>query len=404
MPPLRQLTVLFVACALASCSACRSTNVCDTMRATEYILDPWPDGLVCGELATVWVVSAASPEEKAQVEAGVSEVEGVLDGTDGLPVLRYEEDTSPMIPVRFTGSGTLYWGQGTIADGITITRTDTPGGGGPGEALILHETVQVIGFREKNNVGTPYPALVDCAIEVVAQKPLNETLCSHEVQSIYAAFSLRDGLDVDLDRELISVLLIEPSDTVIAIGEEPQFVPAVDEEPVPTSGVTWLLTDPDGSLEVVRDHRMMFIVRGVGEGRALLDATLAPTTAAQWPWPVAETASIEVVSGPPPPVEIDSVAVVPTEFELDQGQPFVIMLAAAFDADGDSIPGVEFDWTSSDPDVAEVQPLPGETNRARVTGCWLDSTRTATITATASGSSESAAAVATVTDVACRLD
>jgi len=407
LPVLPLLLVILASC----CPPEPVANECDTMQATIYIGNPWAEGLVCGEVTTIAVVSAGTQDERAKVREAADEVHGVLDGGYGLPVFTYDADESqPTIPVNFEGTGSLYYGRGEKDPGIVIYRTNTPSE--PGEAvtvelkdlhaLILHETVQIFGFKEQEE---DKPALADCAIEVPphdTQPPLNSTLCSHEKQSLYAAFHLRDGLDVDLERELVSVVQIQPSRSELEIGEQETFVPVVDEAPVPRSGVTWLLYDPDNSLDVLSDHRLQFEVEAIDKGLALLDATLVATTAAEWPWPLADAAEIVVDSAPPPPADVDNVAVVPTEFDLDQSQPFVIMQATAFDAEGDSIPSIEFEWESSDRDVAEVQPWPGETNKARVTGCWLDTTRTATITATASGTTESASAIATVTNVACR--
>lgn len=403
------ITVIF-----PSCRSGPAPDVCDTMQETVYLRMNWPAGLVCGDTAYISVVSEASGPERGEVEEGAGEVSGVLNGDYNLPTFTYKEnEANPLITVTFVGTGLRYYGKRTRPE-VTITRTDDlvgPQGARTVliedlDAVVLHEITEVIGFREKNDGGL-YPALSDCAVEIPeAPIPLTHTLCPHEKQSLYKAFHLRDNLEVDLNRELISFVTIDPEEVTIEVGDIVSFRPVVvPTGPLPASGVSWSLADPDNILVVRRDVPSQFMVEGADEGRASLEATLVQTEAAEWPWPaVLEPADIAVVAESPPPADVDSVAVAPTDFDLDQSQPFVTMQATAFDAQGDTIPDIEFEWESSDRDVATVDPWPDESDRAIVSGCWLDGTRTATITATALGTTESASGIVTVTDVACRRD
>ena len=134
-----------------------------------------------------------------------------------------------------------------------------------------------------------------------------------------------------------TVTVSPPTVEVTALGATVQLTAAVrDQNNSVMAGTTLTWTSSDSSVATVDSSGL---VTTAGNGTATVTATVGG---------VSGTASVTVTQS------VHSVEVLPAEVELNALGATVQLTAEAFDANGHTVVGVEFSWTSSDSSVATV--------------------------------------------------
>lgn len=143
---------------------------------------------------------------------------------------------------------------------------------------------------------------------------------------------------------VIAQIRIAPNSATLGIGAEEQFVATVldgDGEALAGTDVTWQIDNPTAA-SVSPDGW----VKGLQEGRATLTASVGER--------VSNPAMVTVVA-PPKAAPVASIDVTSTHRILFVGNQ-ARFTATAKDVNGRPLPGVTFDWTSSDPQIAPIDP------------------------------------------------
>ena len=141
---------------------------------------------------------------------------------------------------------------------------------------------------------------------------------------------------------VVAAVTIDPAEAMIEVGATQQFAAKAtmaDGMEIPDAEFTWSSSD-----EMVATVDSDGLATGVGAGEVMIIATADS---------VSGSATLTVTEPPPSEPVISTVTVTPTEATIEEGkmQQFE---AVATTSDGETVPDVEFNWSSSDVLVAMV--------------------------------------------------
>jgi uncharacterized protein YjdB len=323
------LTVSKIASIRVSPAAATLIEVGATQTFSAEALDE--NGIPIPDVEFGWSSSAS---QVATVEGGTgvatatgigsTEIEAVADGISGSSTLR----VSTVSSIRVTPAAALL-------DHLNATRQftaealDSSGQPIPGVAFswtssaLAIATVDAVGLATANATGT---ATISAAAGAVVGS---------------ATLSVTNGSGGGGGG--IVVRVAPPVVTLTALGSTQQFTAQVldsDGDPVPGAQVRWTSSAPS----VATVDPSSGLATAVGRGSADIIATSSGAGGS-----ARLTVSI-----------IESIAVLPASAALTASGATRQFTATAYDASGKPIPGVRFDWSSSVPAVATIDPVRGE--------------------------------------------
>jgi len=150
------------------------------------------------------------------------------------------------------------------------------------------------------------------------------------------------GAGAPAEEPMVAQIRIAPNSTLLGVGGEEQFIATVldgDGEALTGTDVIWQIDNPTAA-SVTPDGW----VKGLQEGTATLTASVGEK--------VSNPANVTVVR-PPREAPVASIDVTSTHRVLFVGNQ-ARFTATAKDRTGRPLPGVNFDWTSSDPEKVSI--------------------------------------------------
>ena len=145
------------------------------------------------------------------------------------------------------------------------------------------------------------------------------------------------GTMLTVNSSTVSSITLSPWDSSIQAGRTQQFIATAKDaggNPVPGVTLTWTSSNP-----AVATVSSGGLATGVSSGSAIIGATIGSVSVGTWMTVTSST--------------VNSITLTPpaSSIQASQNQQFI---ATAKDAGGNSVPGVTFTWTSSNPAVATV--------------------------------------------------